>query len=61
MNLAQILMGKEAEKLDGIADKVVRDARADCVCAANRKPCVYHNGFADGIDVFLVTLARIAS
>ena len=25
--------------------------RADCECAAYRKPCAYHEGWADAVDI----------
>ena len=37
--------------MDGLADDLVKLARAGC-CADRRKPCEYHEGYGDGMDIF---------
>jgi hypothetical protein len=44
--------------LDALVDRLEREARAGCWCAAGRKPCTYHEGFGDGADVLAQALEQ---
>lgn len=45
--------------MNDIIDRVVEAARKDC-CAKYRKPCPYHDGYADGAEALLNQIKGMA-